>query len=137
MPPRAGFPGRRPDGAGEGARPERRLDLCPHGVDRSDGGQRVTVQGAEQAGRLPEPDQADDLGLHALRGDTVVAQDGGRRFAGGGGGEQEMLAADMAVPQPAGVLLGLNHDGTGAGVKRSNISASRPGGPACRAAWAR
>jgi hypothetical protein len=26
-----------------------------------------------------------------------------------------MLTADIAVPQPAGVLLGLNHDGTGAG----------------------
>jgi hypothetical protein len=25
-----------------------------------------------------------------------------------------MLTADMAVPKPAGVLLGLDHDGTGA-----------------------
>src|SRR5215813_2517442 len=29
--------------------------------------------------------------------------------------EQEMLTADIAVPQPASVLLGLHHDGTGAG----------------------
>ncbi len=26
-----------------------------------------------------------------------------------------MLTADITVPQPAGVLLGLSHDGTGAG----------------------
>jgi hypothetical protein len=86
-----------------------RVDVDP------DGGQRVTVQGAEQAGRLPEPGPADDLGLHAFRGDAPLAQGGARRFAGGSGGEQEMLTADIAVPQPAGVFLGLHHDGTGAG----------------------
>jgi hypothetical protein len=40
-----------------------------------------------------------------------------------------MLAADMAVPQPAGVLLGLNHDGTGAGgeaLEHQRLPARRP-----------
>jgi hypothetical protein len=51
---------------GEGARPEGRLDPCLHGVEIDPNrGQRLTVSGAEKAGRLPAPDEADDLGFHA------------------------------------------------------------------------
>src|SRR6266571_4130555 len=67
----------------------------------------------ERACRLPESDEAYDLGFHGFRGDTMLAQGTARRLAHGGGCEQEMLAADIAVPEPAGLLLGLNHDFAG------------------------
>src|SRR6266705_4361193 len=79
----------------------------------SQGGRSRGWRRTQWAGRLPEPDEADDLGLHAFGGDTMLAQGGARRFAGGGGGEQEMLTADIAVPEPAGVLLGLHYGGAG------------------------
>jgi hypothetical protein len=59
----------------------------------------------------------------------VLAQGGAGRLAGGSGGEQEMLTADIAVPQPTGVLLGLNHGGAGAGgeaLEHQRLPARRP-----------
>src|SRR5262249_59796799 len=54
---------------------------------------------------------------------------GGRWFAGGGGREQEMLAADIAVPKPAGMLLGLGHHSaslTGEALEHHRLPTRRP-----------
>src|SRR6188768_1518649 len=53
---------------------------------------------------------ADNFLLDAVRGDPVLAQDGARGLIGGGNGEQEMFAADVPVPEPASVVLGLHDD---------------------------
>ena len=114
----------------EGPWPERRLDPFPHHIQIDpDGSQRLAVQGAEQAGRLAEPDEADDLGLDCLRGDTMLAQDRAHWFAGGSGREQQMLAADIAVSEPAGMVVGLDHHSarlTGEALEHHRLPTRRP-----------
>ena len=98
---------RRLGGAGERLRPERGLDPGPHRVQVDpDRGQRVLVQAAEQAGPCAQPDPADDLLLDEFRRDAVRAQDRAGRLAGADRGEQDVLAAHVAVSQPAGMLAG-------------------------------
>ena len=61
-------------GSCEGFRPEGRLDPGAHGVEiNPDGGQRVVVEVAEQAGRGPQSDKTDDLLLDAFRRHAVLA----------------------------------------------------------------
>jgi hypothetical protein len=80
----------------------------------SDGGQRAPVQVAEQAA----PGEPLDFCLDPPGGDAVLAQDDASqatvagRLVGGQGG-QEVLAAEVGVPEPDGVLVGLFRDGAG------------------------
>src|SRR6202023_2387299 len=80
----------------------------------ADEGQRLAVEGAEQAGCRPGSSETDDLRLDTFGSQALLAQDDARRLVGGGHGEQEMFATDVAVPEPAGVLLGLDDHGAGA-----------------------
>ena len=90
-----------PGGAGEGLLAEGGLGRRAHGVDIDpDRSQRAPVQVTEQAA----PGQANDLRLDAPGRDAVLAQDGAGGLAGGGQGEQEVLAAEVGVPESAGVL---------------------------------
>ena len=115
----------------------RELGVTPEGVEA----EIVRLAGLGQAAGLfsaPNRDALASIGIDidAVRGDAQLAQGGARRLAGGSGGEQEMLTADIAVSQPAGVLLGLHHDGTGAGgetLEHQRLPVRRPCArhPAC------
>jgi hypothetical protein len=114
----------------EGIGFQRRLDHGAHGVEVDpDGRERVPVKAAEQAGPGPVTGMTDDLLLNALRRYAVLAQDGARRQTGRDQGKQEVLAADVTVAEPAGMLQARVRTATASGVPGS-ITASRPG---CRA----
>lgn len=57
----------------------------------------------------------DDLLFNALRRHAMLAQDGARRLTGRDQGEQEVLAADVTVAEPAGMRQGQGQDGDGLG----------------------
>ena len=91
----------------EGIRFEGRFDPGTHGAQIDpDGRERVPVKAAEQAGPGPVTGMTDDLLLNALRCDAALGQEGARWLAGRDQSEQEMLAADVTVPEPAGMLQG-------------------------------
>src|SRR5260370_9812257 len=108
----AQVPVRCPGGVGECLRPEGRLDPGPDRVEIDpDSGQRVPVQAAEQADPRAQPDPAHDLLFDQFRRYAVRAHDRAARLAVGNGGEQDVLAADVAVPEPAGGLLAGGDEG--------------------------
>ena len=80
--------------------------------------------------------KTDDLLLNVLRCDAALTQEGARWLAGRDQGEQEMPAADVTVPEPAGMFQGEGQDGEGPGVAGS-ITAPRFACRACgaRSAW--
>ena len=95
------------DRAGQRVRAERRLDPAAHHIQvDSDGGQRLTIENVEQvsgtAGRH-RPDQPDDLGSGPFGGYIMLAQDGGGRLVGGEHAQQQVLTADEAVAELAGL----------------------------------
>ncbi|GLY71089.1 hypothetical protein Atai01_77080 [Amycolatopsis taiwanensis] len=67
---------------------------------------------------------ADDFLLDVFWRDPLLAQDSASGRAGGGHGEQEMFAADIAVPETAGVLFGKDYNG--AGVHSEALEHHRP-----------
>src|SRR6266702_4747548 len=102
------------DSPGEGVRPEGGLDSRAHHVQVDpDEGQRLAVDGAQRAGGPPAPDGAEYLRLDPLRADALVAQDGTRRRTSRGRRQQQVLTADKAVLEPAGIGLGLDDDVAG------------------------
>src|SRR5262249_6777678 len=50
------------------------------------------------------------VGLDGFGRDAGGRRAWGGRLAGRGGGQQQVLAADVVMPEPAGVLLRLDHD---------------------------
>src|SRR6185437_7552294 len=102
------------EGAGKGVRAERRLDPGADDVEvDADVSQRLAVEAAQRVGRLAPPDGAQYFRLDALRRDALVAQDRAGRLGGRGRGQQQVLAADVVVPEPAGIGLGLDDDVAG------------------------
>jgi len=92
----------------QGVRSEGCLDRGAHGADVDpDDGERVPVEVPEQGG----PGSAGDFRLDPSGRDAVLAQDGPGRLVRGGQGEQEMLAAEVAVPEPEGMLISDDRDG--------------------------
>jgi hypothetical protein len=105
QPGRAGTSLDGPAGVREGIRFEGRFDPGAHGAQIDpDGRERVPVKTAEQAGPGPVTGKTGNLLLNALRCDAALAQEGSRSLAGRDQSEQEMLAADVTVPEPAGML---------------------------------
>ena len=84
----------------------------------------------------PVTGKTGDLLLNALRCDATLGQEGARWLAGRDQSEQEMLAADVTVPEPAGMPQGEGQDGEGLGVAGC-ITAPRFACRACgaRSAW--
>jgi hypothetical protein len=105
QPGRAGASLDGPAGVREGIGFEGRFDPGAHGAQIDpDGRERVPVKAAEQAGPDPVTGKTSNLLLNALRCDAALAQEGARWLAGRDQGEQEMLAADVTVPEPGGML---------------------------------
>jgi hypothetical protein len=124
QPGRAGTSLDGPAGVREGIRCEGRFDPGAHGAQIDpDGRERVPVKAAEQAGPGPVTGMTDDLLLNALRCDAAFAQEGARWLAGRDQSEQKMLAADVTMPEPAGMLQGEGQDGEA----RTSASAPRAG----------
>src|SRR5205823_11827918 len=95
-------------GLGEGFASEGCLDPRAHRVEiNPNGRQRIPVEVAEQAGPAAKANPANDFLLDMFRRDSLLAQGGAGGLASRGHGEQEMLAADMAVAETAGVVLGV------------------------------
>src|SRR6202034_1545339 len=116
QPGRAGISLDAPPGVREACGCEGRLDPGAHGAQIDpDGRERVRVKAAEQAGPGAVTGKTDDLLLNALRCDAALAQEGARWLAGRDQSEQEMLAADVTVPEPAGMLQGEGQGGEGLG----------------------
>src|SRR6266571_7703186 len=104
------------EGPGQGVRAEDCFDPGADDIEvDADGSQRCFVEAARRIGRLASPDGAQYFRLDAFRRDTLVAQDRAGRFAGRGRGKQQVLAADVVMPEPAGIFLGLD-DGVASGV---------------------
>ena len=117
--PRRALPGAFcPDGAarpGQRLRPEARQRALAHGFEIDpDGRERGLVKAAEDAA-APEPHQ---LLLDSVRPQAVRAQHGGGRVIAADQREQQMLAAQVAVPEPDRVLEPAAEDRPGAGVIR-------------------
>jgi hypothetical protein len=101
----------------------------------ADESQRLAVEAAQRVGRLAPPDGAQYFRLDRS-GVTPWSRRTARPVGGRGRGHQQVLAADVVVPEPAGIGLGLDDHVASGAVKRSNIIAS-PGGRTCgaRSAW--
>jgi hypothetical protein len=99
------------EGSGEGVRAERRFDPVADDVEvDAEESQRLAVDPAQQIGRRAPPDSPQYLRLDACGGDAPVAQDRAGRLGGRSRGQQQVLAADVVVPKPAGILLRLGDD---------------------------
>jgi hypothetical protein len=118
------------EGPGEGVRAECRLDPGTDNVQvDADGRQRVCVQAAHRGGRLAPAGGAQYFRLDAVGRDALVAQHRAGRLAGRGGGQQQVLAADVTVPEPAGIVPGLGDDvasGIGEALEHHGLPARRP-----------
>src|SRR5260370_29122335 len=98
------------EGSGEGVGAERRFDPGADDVEvDADESQRLTVEAAQRVRRLAPPDGAQYFRLDAFGRDALVAQDRASRLGRRGRGQQQVLAADVVVPEPAGILLGPGH----------------------------
>jgi hypothetical protein len=96
----------------EGIGFEGRFDPGAHGAQIDpDGRERVPVKAAEQASPGAVTGKTGDLLLNALRRNATLGQEGARWLAGRDQSEQEMLAADVTVPEPAGMPQGEGQDG--------------------------
>jgi hypothetical protein len=99
-----------PGGPGEGLMAEGRLDRRAHGVNvDADRRQRAPVQVTEQA----TAGETCDFRLDAPGRGAVLTQDGSGRLDGGGQGQQEVLATEVGVTEPDGILVGPHPDGDG------------------------
>ena len=126
------------EGRAEGVRAERRLDPGTDGVEvDADGRQRFSVEAAQRVGRLASPDGAQYFRLDAFGRDALVAQGCAGRLAGRGRGQQQVLAADVVVPERRASAWAWTTTWRAVSVKRSNIIASRSGARTCgaRSAW--
>src|SRR5690348_3345059 len=118
------------EGSGEGVRAERRFDPGADDVEvDADESQRLAVQAAQRVGRLAPPGGAQYFRLDAFGRDALVAQDRAGRLGGRGRGQQQVLAADVVVPESAGIGLGLDDDvasGVGEALEHHRLPVRRP-----------
>lgn len=112
-------------GSGEGCGSEGFLDPGAYGVEIDPHGRQcVPVEVTEQSGPAAKADLTDDFRFDVCRRDALLAQHSAGGPPGGSHGEQEMFAADVTVPEAAGMFLSVDHNRPG--VRSETLEHHRP-----------